>query len=40
MITSEIIEVTGAYVSIISGKNLGLKKGSMVEVSSKNRTKT
>ena len=40
MITSEIIEVNGAYVSILSGKNLGLKKGSMFEVSSKNRTKT
>jgi len=40
MITSEIIEVNGAYVSILSGKNLGLKKGAMFEVSSKNRTKT
>ena len=40
MITSEIIEVNGSYVSILSGKNLGLKKGAMFEVSSKNRTKT
>ena len=40
MITSEIIEVNGAYVSILSGTNLGLKKGTMFEVSSKNRTKT
>ena len=40
MITSEIIQVNGAYVSILSGKNLGLKKGAMFEVSSKNRTKT
>ena len=40
MITSEIIEVQGAYVSILSGKNLGLKEGAMFEVSSKNRTKT
>ncbi len=39
MITSEIIEANGAYVSILSGKNLGLKKGAMFEVSSKNRTK-
>ena len=27
MITSEIIEINGAYASILSGKNLGLKKG-------------
>ena len=40
MITTEIIEVNGGYVSILSGNNLGLKKGSMFEVSSKNRTKT
>ena len=40
MITSEIIEVQGAYVSILSGGNLGLKEGAMFEVSSKNRTKT
>jgi len=40
MITSEIIEVQGAYVSILSGENLGLKEGAMFEVSSKNRTKT
>ena len=40
MITSEIIEVNGAYVSILSGENLGIKEGVMFEVSSKNRTKT
>ena len=40
MITSEIIEINGAYVSILSGENLGLKEGVMFEVSSKNRTKT
>ena len=40
MITSEIIEIQGAYVSILSGENLGLKEGAMFEVSSKNRTKT
>ena len=37
MITSEIIEVKGAYVSILSGENLGLKEGAMFEVSSKNK---
>ena len=40
MITSEIIEVKGASVSILSGENLGLKEGAMFEVSSKNRIKT
>ena len=40
MITSEIIEVKGVYVSILSGENLGLKEGAMFEVSSKNKTKT
>ena len=40
MITSEIIEVKGAYVSIFSGENLGLKKGDMFEISSKNKIKT
>ena len=40
MITSEIIEVKGAYVSILSGENLGLKEGAMFEVSSKNKIKT
>ena len=40
MITSEIIEVKGAYVSILSGENLGLRAGAMFEVSSKNTIKT
>ena len=40
MIASEIIEISGSHVTILSGKNLGLKKGAMFEVSSKNRTKT
>ena len=40
MITSEIIEISGSHITILSGKNLGLKKGAMFEVSSKNRTKT
>ena len=40
MITSEIIEISGSHITILSGKNLGIKKGAMFEVSSKNRTKT
>jgi len=40
MITSEIIEVDGSYVSIFSGENLGLKKGALFEISSKDKTKT
>ena len=40
MITSEIIDVNGSYVTILSGKNLGLKKGAMFEISSKNKAKT
>ncbi len=40
MITSEIVEINGSDVTILSGENLGLKKGAMFEISSKNRTKT
>ncbi len=40
MITSEIIEVDGSYVSMFSGENLGLKKGAMFEISSKDKIKT
>ena len=40
MITSEIIEINGSDVTILSGENLGLKKGAMFEISSKSRTKT
>ena len=40
MITSEIIEVDGSYVSIFSGENLGLKKGALFEISSKDKIKT
>ena len=39
MITSEIVEINGSDVTILSGENLGLKKGAMFEISSKNRTK-
>ena len=40
MITSEIIEVDGSYVSMFSGENLRLKKGVLFEISSKNKIKT
>ena len=40
MITSEIIEVDGTHVSIFSGANLGLKKGVLFEISSKDKIKT
>ena len=40
MITSEVFEVDGAYLNMLSGDNLGLKKGTMFEISSKNRIKT
>ena len=39
MITSEVFEVDGAYLNILSGENLGLRKGTMFEIASKNRTK-
>ncbi len=34
MITSEIFEVDGAYLNMLSGDNLGLKKGTMFEIAS------
>ena len=40
MITSEVIDVEGSYINMFSGKNLGLKKGAMFEIASKNRLKT
>ena len=40
MITSEIVDANGSSVTILLGKNLGLKKGAMFEVSSKNKIKT
>ena len=40
MITSEVFEVDGAFLNMLSGENLGLKKGTMFEISSKNRIKT
>jgi len=40
MITSEIIEKNGSYVNIFSGENLGLKKGAIFEIASKNKSKT
>ena len=40
MITSEVIEVEGSYINMFSGQNLGLRKGGMFELASKNRIKT
>ena len=40
MITSEVFEVEGTYLNMLSGENLGLKKGTMFEISSKNRIKS
>ena len=40
MITSEVFEVDGTYLNILSGENLGLKKGTMFEIASKNRIKS
>ena len=40
MITSEVFEVDGAYLNMLSGENLGLKKGTMFEIASKNRIKS
>ena len=39
MITSEVFEVDGAYLNILSGENLGLQRGVMFEIASQNRTK-
>ena len=39
MITSEIIEVNGPYVSILSGKNLGLKKDLCLKLAQKTEQK-
>ena len=40
MITSEVFEVDGAYLNILSGNNLGLKKGTMFEIASSHRIKS
>ena len=40
MITSEVFEVDGAYLNILSGNNLGLKKGTMFEIASNHRIKS
>ena len=40
MLTSEIIEIENNNINILSGKNLGIKKGIMFEVSSDNRIKS
>ena len=40
MITSEVMEVDGKTISILSGENLGLQKGDFFEIASKNKQKT
>jgi hypothetical protein len=40
MITSEVIEVDGKTISILSGENLGLQKGDFFEIASKDKQKT
>ena len=40
MITSEVFEVDGAFLNILSGNNLGLKKGTMFEIASNHRIKS
>ena len=40
MITSEVIEVDGKTISILSGENLGLEKGDFFEIASRDKQKT
>ena len=40
MITSEVMEVDGKIISILSGENLGLEKGDFFEIASKDKQKT
>ena len=40
MITSEVFEIDGAYLNMLSGNNLGLKKGTMFEIASNHTIKT
>ena len=40
MITSEVMEVDGKTISILSGENLGLEKGDFFEIASKDKQKT
>ena len=40
MITSEVMEVDGKTISILSGENLGLEKGDYFEIASKDKQKT
>ena len=40
MITSEVMEVDGKTISILSGENLGLQKGDFFEIASKDKQKT
>lgn len=40
MITSEVMEVDGKIISILSGENLGLEKGDFFEIASNDKQKT
>ena len=40
MITSEVFEIDGAYLNMLSGDNLGLRKGTMFEIASNHTIKT
>ena len=40
MITSEVIDVDGRYISIFTGEDLGLKNGTMFEIASKDKERT
>ena len=40
MITSEVMEVDGKTISILSGENLGLEKGDFFEIASRDKQKT
>ena len=40
IITSEVMEVDGKTISILSGENLGLEKGDFFEIASKDKQKT
>ena len=40
MITSEVMEVDGKTISILSGEKLGLEKGDFFEIASKDKQKT
>jgi len=40
ILSSEIVELNGSEITILSGENLGLRKGAIFEIASKDRKKT